>query len=97
MESVFVTMAEFKMQEGAGKDLVAFFLSPDGLAVTRAYKGCIQFDVVTDRHDPDTVRIYESGKARKPGQVTSNSGSNRVAWIFSKRSWQRPPFSRPVF
>ena len=53
------------MQEGAGKDLVAFFLSPNGLAVTRAQKGCIQFDVVTDRDNPDTVRIYEKWESQE--------------------------------
>lgn len=65
MESVIAMMAVFKMQEGAGKDLVAFFLSPNGLAVTRAYRGCIQFDVLTESGDPDTVRIYEKWESKE--------------------------------
>lgn len=65
MESVFATLAVFKMQEGTGKELVEFFLSPNGLAVTRSYRGCIQFDVLTECDDPDTVRIYEKWESQE--------------------------------
>ena len=58
-------MAVFKMQAGTGKDLVEFFLSSNGLAVTRAYKGCLQFDVLTESADPDTVRIYEKWESKE--------------------------------
>lgn len=64
VETVFACMAEFKMQEGSGKDLVEFFLSPNGLAVTRAYKGCLQFDVLTVSDDPDTIQIYEKWESK---------------------------------
>ena len=53
------------MQEGKGKDLVEFFLSPKGLGVTRAYKGCIQFDVLTEVNDLDAVRIYEKWESKE--------------------------------
>jgi len=65
MESIFSMMAVFKMQEGMGKALVEFFQSSDGLAVTRAYKGCLQFDVLTESADPDTVRIYEKWESKE--------------------------------
>ena len=65
MESTFSAIAVFKMQEGTGKSLVDFFLSSDGLAVTRAYKGCLQFDVLTESADPDTVRIYEKWESKE--------------------------------
>ena len=65
MEATFVNIAVFKMQAGSGMDLAAFFLSPSGLAVTRAFKGCIQFDVLTESADPDTVRIYEKWESKE--------------------------------
>ena len=57
--SIFAQTAVFKMKPGTGKNVVSFFQSDNGLAVTRASKGCIQFDVLTDVSDPDTLRIYE--------------------------------------
>jgi quinol monooxygenase YgiN len=65
LTSGFALIALFKMQEGKGKDLVEFFLSPKGLDVTRAYKGCIQFDVLTEVNDPDAVRIYEKWESKE--------------------------------
>jgi quinol monooxygenase YgiN len=65
LTSGFAQIALFKMQEGKGKDLVEFFLSPKGLDVTRAYKGCIQFDVFTEVNDPDAVRIYEKWESKE--------------------------------
>jgi quinol monooxygenase YgiN len=62
---VYAQIALFKMQEGKGKDLVEFFLSPKGLGVTRAYKGCIQFDVLTEVNDLDAVRIYEKWESKE--------------------------------
>ncbi len=65
MGSVFAMTATFKMQPGTGKELVAFFLSANGLAVTRAFEGCLQFDVLTESADPDTIRIYEKWESRE--------------------------------
>ena len=57
--SVFAQIAFFKMQPGTGQVVVEFFQSDNGLAVTRASKGCIQFDVLTDASNPDMIRIFE--------------------------------------
>ena len=35
------------MKEGTGQTVVDFFQFNNGLAVTHALKGCIQFDVLT--------------------------------------------------
>ena len=57
--SVFAQVAFFQMQPGTGQAVVEFFQSDNGLAVTRASKGCIQFDVLTDTSNPDMIRIFE--------------------------------------
>ena len=56
---LFAQIAFFKMKEGAGQTVVDFFQSNNGLAVTHASKGCIQFDVLTDASNPDMIRIFE--------------------------------------
>lgn len=57
--SLFAQIAFFKMQPGTGQAVVEFFQSDNGLAVTRASQGCIQFDVLTDVSNPDMIRIFE--------------------------------------
>ncbi|MCX5945092.1 MAG: hypothetical protein NTZ53_07230 [Cyanobacteria bacterium] len=81
MEATFVNIAVFKMQAGSGMDLAAFFLSPSGLAVTRAFKGCIQFDVLTEVLIRTRFEFTKNGKARRLGMTTFNSGINLVPWI----------------
>ena len=62
-------LAKFVFQPGKKQEFVDMLKTPDGLAKTRAFPGCIKIEAFDDKDDPDTLILWQKWKTKQHHQT----------------------------